>query len=403
MRHHSSRVWLVLLLALSAGAAVAEDLTKQDLFVANTDGYAIYRIPGIVVTAKGTLLAYCEARRSAKGDWGEIDVMLRRSNDGGRTWGAPRKIAAAPKDAAPNTVSKQNLEAKGATLNNPVAIADPAGGAVHFLYCVNYARCFYMRSDDDGVSFSDPVEITASAFGAFRKEYDWKVIATGSGHGIRLRTGRLVVPVWLSLGTESGGHHPSCVATIYSDDAGKNWRRGDIVADDSPDLPNPNESTVAELSDGRVMVNMRNESPRHRRAISISQEGFTGWSKPQYDETLIEPICFGSLVSVPAVGGGKPLLAWSNPVSDVADQAHARDRVNLTIRLSHDDGNTWPEARLLEQGVAGYSDLAASRNGAIYCFYERGGVDNKPFQTQALCLVRFTAAWVAAPDRPAHD
>jgi sialidase-1 len=398
MRTPTSQLCFLQLLALLPFTTAAEDLTKQDLFRADTGGYAIYRIPGLVVTPKGTLLAYCEARRSAKGDWGEIDVMLRRSTDGGRTWDAPRKLAAAPKDAAANPVGRQNLQAKGATLNNPVATADPARGTVHFLYCVNYARCFYMRSDD-GVSFSAPVEITAAAFDPFRKDYDWKVLATGPGHGIRLRSGRLVVPVWLSLGTGAGGHHPSCAATIYSDDAGKTWRRGDIVADNAPDLPNPNESTIVELSDGRAMINMRNESPRHRRAVAISPDGATRWSKPQYDDALVEPICFASLVSVTAAGGGQPLLAWCNPVSNVADKAHVRDRVNLTIRISRDDGKTWPDHRLLEHGIAGYSDLAASADGTIYCFYERGGINEQAYYTQSLCLARFSPAWVMAAER----
>jgi sialidase-1 len=106
------------------------------------------------------------------------------------------------------------------TADNPTAIVDRQTGAVHFLYQIDYARCYYVRSDDDGLSFTAPVDITAT-FEQFRKEYDWNVIAPGPGHGIQLKNGRLLVPVWLSTGGHK--HRPSCQATIYSDDHGRTW------------------------------------------------------------------------------------------------------------------------------------------------------------------------------------
>ena len=206
-------------------------LVEGDLFQADHGGYAHYRIPGLVVTARGTLLAYCEARKSTRGDWGTIDILMRRSTDGGRSWEPPRKVADPPAGVTKNPVAlAQKLAQPGEiTLNNPVAIADTKTGAVHFLYCVEYARCFYRRSDDDGRTFTEPVEITP-AFERFRPEYDWKVLATGPGHGIQLSGGRLLVPVWLSTGTGGHAHRPSAVSVIYSDDHGETWRRGDIVA-----------------------------------------------------------------------------------------------------------------------------------------------------------------------------
>src|SRR4051812_17246360 len=173
------------LASLAGAAAAAEDgpgpvPEKTDLWVGNTGGYAHYRIPGIVVTARGSLLAYCEARKDIRGDWGTIDVLLRRSSDGGKTWDAPRKIVTPPKGVGKNPVAlRQKLaDPDEVTVNNPVAIVDRRGGAIHFLYCVEYARCYHMRSDDDGLTFSAPVDITPS-FEAFRSEYDWKVLATG--------------------------------------------------------------------------------------------------------------------------------------------------------------------------------------------------------------------------------
>jgi sialidase-1 len=163
---------------------------RTDLFEANMGGYAHYRIPGLVLTTRGTLLAYCEARKSPKGDWGTIDILMCRSTDGGRTWGLPRKIVTPLEGIQKNPVAlAQNLARPDEiTVNNPVAIVDRQAGAIHFLYCVEYARCFYMRSDDDGQTFGEPVEITAT-FERFRPEYDWKVLATGPGHGIQLSGG----------------------------------------------------------------------------------------------------------------------------------------------------------------------------------------------------------------------
>ena len=180
-----------LLTLLFAASLHAAEPVKTDLFTAGDAAYETYRIPGIVVTKKGTLLVYCEARKSAKSDWGHIDVMLRRSTDGGKTFDAPRKIV----DPTPSP-------ADDTTVNNPVAIPDPDSGAVHFVYCINYAHCFYMRSDDDGQTFSKPVDITAT-LEELRPKYDWKVFATGPGHGIRLKSGRLLIPVWLAKPIEA--------------------------------------------------------------------------------------------------------------------------------------------------------------------------------------------------------
>ena len=257
---------------------------KLNLFEAGRGGYATYRIPGVVVTKSGAILAYCEARKSGTLDWNEIDVVLRRSTDGGRTWDEPRVIARTPKGARPNPAPvARKVHQTGKTTNNPVAIADPDSGAVHFLYCVNYQQCYVMHSDDDGKTFSPPAEITAT-FEKFRGDYGWKVIATGPGHGIRLAAGasagRLLVPVWLSTSAGNNAHHPSCVSTIYSDDNGKTWSRGDIVANNTPDTPDPNETAAVALPDGTVLLNMRNESPKNRRLISTSKDGATGWSRP---------------------------------------------------------------------------------------------------------------------------
>jgi len=347
----------------------AAGVEKALLFAAGEDGYAVFRIPGIVVTTKGTVLAYCVGRKTP-GDWADIDVYLRRSTDGGKTW-QPRKCLG---DEGTSTV------------DNPTAIVDRQNGAVHLLYQVRYARCFYTRSDDDGVTFSEPVEIT-STFEEFRREYDWNVIAPGPGHGIQLSTGRLLVPVWLSTGGRR--HRPSIMSVIYSDDHGRTWHRGEVVARTDEKFVNPSETVAVELADGRVMLNIRNECARHRRLVSFSKDGATGWTEPAFDETLFEPICFAGIQRLSA----KP-EAERNRILFVNPNSGSRARRNLTVRLSYDEGRTWPVAKVLEPGIAGYSDLAVGPDGTIYCLYERGGLGGNHYHTEGVTVARFSLEWL---------
>ncbi|MAT14370.1 MAG: hypothetical protein CMJ46_03775 [Planctomyces sp.] len=399
-------ILFTLLTCAPSASVFAAEVSKTDLFRAGEDGYKLYRIPGIVVTDKGTILAYCEARKGDRGDWGCIDVMLRRSTDGGKTWLPAQKIVEVKGDLPINPVAAaQNLDEPGEnTVNNPVAIVDHETGPVHFLYCLEYMSCFYMRSDDDGVTWSEPVEIT-STFDKFRTEYDWKVIATGPGHGIQLRhgahKGRLVVPVWLSLGTGGHAHRPSVTATIYSDDHGQTWHRGEIAVPDTDEHINPNETVIVELADGRVMLNTRSESKEHRRLVTTSPDGATDWSKPEFDDQLLEPICMAGIVRVREPDGDQPgLIAFSNPhnlkrTDGREEPGRGRDRINVTIKLSEDEGQTWTASRTLEPGFSGYSDLAALADGTILCFYERGSTDGENhYRTGLLTVATFDSAWV---------
>jgi sialidase-1 len=212
-----------------------------------------------------------------------------------------------------------------------------------------------------------------------------------------------VVPVWLSTGTGGNAHRPSAVATIFSDDSGKTWQRGDIVAGETDPLTNPNETVVAQLADGRVMLNMRSESKEHRRAVSISPDGATHWSRPVFDEQLKEPICMASLCRLSdQKTSDRNRLLFANP--DNPDGAGKNEspgrmhyRKNLTVKLSYDEGQTWPVARVLEPGTSGYSDLAVGPHGTIYCFFERGSTTGRDqFSTHALTLARFNLEWLSA-------
>ena len=398
-------VYTMLLGLISVAVAAEPKLDQFDLFTANEGGYPLYRIPGIVVTAQGSLVAYCEARKS-RGDWGHIDILVRRSTDGGATWSVPLKLPLPEGPLERNSAAvAQGLGKPGEiTLNNPVALVDHQRGTVVLLYCVEYARCFVTTSTDDAATFSKPVEITAT-FNTFRPEYSWKVLAVGPGHGIQLQNGRLVATVWLSTGTGGHAHRPSVTTTIFSDDGGLTWKRGEIAAQEKTPLINPNETSLVELLDGRVLLNIRHESKQQRRAISFSRDGATQWTTPVLHEELLEPICMASIgrLNGPAPEG-KTRLVFSNPHNlDRADgkllPGTGRDRKNVTIKLSLDDGATWPTSRVLEPGKSGYSDLAVAADNTIYCFYERGSSDGN-FATQHLTVARFNVEWLTNRTNP---
>jgi sialidase-1 len=285
------------------------------------------------------------------------------------------------------------------TVNNPVAIVEP-DGTLHVLYCVEYARCFAIQSTDDGVSWSEPVDLT-SAFERFRPEYEWKVIATGPGHGIALRNGRLLVPIWMSTGTGGHAHRPSVTATIYSDDHGRTWNRGAIAVPNTPEFVFPNETAAVELADGRVMLNVRSESKANRRLVTISPDGVSAWSKPEFHDALREPICQASLARLSqAPPSDRNRLLFANPDNldplpgQEAVPGKGRLRKNLSIKLSYDEGRTWPVSKPLEPGLSGYSDLAVGPDGTIYCFYESASTDGNIYRTGRLVLARLNLPWL---------
>jgi sialidase-1 len=377
-------------------AAASGFLEHTNLFEAGEGGYALYRIPGLIVTARGTLLAYCEARRG-NSDWAAMDVLMRRSIDGGKSWGAPLKIPAPVGPKFKNPV-RGNANTNEVTCNNPVAIAD-ANGSIHLLFCLEYMRCFYQRSDDDGLTWSKPVEITGT-FDKFKPVYDWKVIATGPCHGIQLKNGRLIVPVWLSLGTGANNHGPSVTSVIYSEDHGQTWRGGELAASNTEPWPNPNETTALQLADGRVLFNIR--IGKNLRLFTSSVDGATGWSQPQLKSQLLGPPCMGSLARFSTKGpADRNRILFSQPAppetGETEDAAARLERKSLAIRLSYDEGETWPVRKTLERGPSAYSDLAVLADRAIGCFYEREnpGLNSKKHSAyECLTFARFSLGWL---------
>ena len=338
--------------------------------------YTSTRIPALVITPKGTLLAFCEGRIGTASDWADMNLILRRSTDGGRTWEAIQIIDSN----------------KGAPVGNPTPIVDEKG-TIHLLYQKDYAAAFYTRSDDDGLSWKAPSNIT-NVFNRFKPEYNWKVLAPGPGHGIQLMNGRLLAAVWLANSSRllpRRSHSPSCVTTIYSDDFGKTWSRGAIVADSSDMISNPNESMPVQLTDGTVLLSIRNPGSVKRRAFSTSKSGIDGWSHVRFEEELFDPTCMASIVALPAQNKNeKPALLFVNPDSKHIEK---HPRQNLTAKLSYDGGHTWPVQKVLNSGPSGYSDLAVGPDGTIYCLYETNTV-GKGFN-YSLLLKKFNKRWLS--------
>jgi sialidase-1 len=228
-----------------------------------------------------------------------------------------------------------------------------------------------------------------------------------------MHSGRLVVPFWLSdgggaaSGAKRRSHRPSIVVSVYSDDHGRTWRAGEVAVPDNDVTVIPNETSLVQLADGRVMFNSRNESINYRRLVTYSADGATGWSEPRFHDAFFEPICFASMVRYSqAPRQSKDRILFCNPDSRqdpwVAEKASTprsarnRHRTHLTVRMSYDEGVTWPVAKTIDPGVAGYSDLAVTPDGRIHVLYEGGVIagENSHFKNAAMSVVSFNLEWL---------
>jgi len=353
--------------------------TLTDLYIGGEDGYHTYRIPSLLVTNKGTLLAFCEGRKGGRGDSGNIDLLVRRSEDGGKTWSRQQVVW----DDGANTCG------------NPCPVVDEQTGTIWLTMTWNHGqdtehqimqaagkdtrRVFVTHSDDDGRTWAEPRQITENT-----KRPEWRWFATGPGVGIQLKhgrwQGRLLIPCDHSVVTpEDPTGYNSHV--IFSDDRGKTWHLGGAIR------PAVNECQVVELTDGTLLMNMRNYDRRATtRAVATSRDGGMTWSQVRHDPALVEPICQASLVRYDSSSaGGQDWLLFSNP-------AHGRTGVrrDMTVRLSRDGGKTWPIERLLWPGPSAYSCLAVLPDGEIACLLE-GGPDN-PYER--IVFAHFGLPWL---------
>ncbi|MFX0070605.1 MAG: exo-alpha-sialidase [Candidatus Hermodarchaeota archaeon] len=348
---------------------------KIDVLKARTHGFYTYRIPTLAYTQKGTLLAFAEARVGNTSDWAGMSLIMTRSFDKGKTWEPITKLVSSEKKP----------------VHNAVAIIPKDSNKIHFLYCHNYNQAFYMESEDDGQTFSEPVDITC-AFEEFKPQFKFRVFATGPGKGIQLENGRLVVPIWLA---KRHIHRPSVASVIYSDDNGKTWHGSEIILGE---LVNAGETVVVQLADSSVLLNIRNEAEISRRAISISRDGATDWSYPEFDQALLEPVCFASIIRFTSEKKqDKNRILFVNPDSiegEPTEVFNMRPRQNLTVKLSYDECKTWSVSKVIEPDLSGYADLAVGEDYTIYCLYERNCPIEKDWDTEALTLARFNLEWL---------
>lgn len=341
-------------------------------YAARTHGYDTFRIPAVVRSVRGTLLAFAEGRRSSASDTGSIDVVLRRSTDGGCTWGPLTVVAAGGDD----------------TRGNPAPVVDPVTGQIVLLTSYNSGavsegqimrgevtpeqsrRVFVQRSGDDGRTFSVPREITAAV-----KRPQWRWYATGPGHAVALtrgrHAGRLVVPANHSAAppadSTDNGQEPKYYGghALYSDDHGRTWHIG-FVDDTYDGVHNANESSAAELPDGRLYLSSRDQHgvAVGHRLDSHSSDGGRSLDRPYSVQPTLDdvPVVQASVLQQRWRGGS---LLFSGPSVPTARRA-------MSLYRSRDGGLTFAKAVTLSQERAGYSDLAEAETGVVGVLYETG-------------------------------
>jgi len=329
-----------------------QDQKLNYIFKSGTEGYATFRIPACVKTNNNRLLAFAEGRVNGSSDTGDIDLVMKSSDDGGKTWSPLQVIWNDDKNVC----------------GNPAPVVDRKTGTIHLLMTWNLGndheseiidlrskdtrRVFISSSKDNGETWSQPQEITGNT-----KAKNWTWYATGPGHGIQLKhgthKGRLLIPCdHIEAQTK---HYYSHV--IYSDDNGQSWQLGG-----STPQHQVNECMATELPDGRVLLNMRNyDRSKKTRKISWSYDGGISWSNLQADTALIEPICQASLFYTEQ----DESLWFLNPAS-------TNSRTNMTLKRSLDFGKNWITQEVLYEGPSAYSDLCQIDTNKLGCLFEAG-------------------------------
>ena len=344
------------------------------LWRCGTGGYHTYRIPALAVSTRQTVLAFCEGRRQSPADNGTVELLVKRSTDGGASWDDQQVV----------------WSQVDSTCGNPCPLVDEQTGTLWLLMTWNRAedseaqiihqtsqdtrRVLVTSSADDGLTWTHPREITAAV-----KRPDWTWYATGPGGGIQIvhgpHAGRLVAPCdHIEAVTQRYYSH-----VIFSDDHGDTWQLGGVTPEDQV-----NECQVVELADGRLLLNMRNYDPsQHNRQVAFSDNAGMTWQDQHFDEALSEPICQASLRR----------YAWPQPgragVILFANPASRASRANLTVRASYDEGQTWPARLMLCEGPSAYSDLAVLPDQRVACLYESG--QKEPYEAITLAVFEQSA------------
>jgi sialidase-1 len=344
----------------------AAEPQRGDVFVGGQNGYACYRIPSLIATPKGTLLAFCEGRKFNGLDESPTDMVLKRSVDGGKTWLPMQIVVKAVPEAA----------------MDPCPVIDRSTGRVILVYDLwpeyikdtwpkDYKRkpglgrdsvtAWLTVSRDEGATWSTPVDITAMA-----KKPVWSNFIHGPGVGIQMRSGRIVIPCCYQMGAWRN-------FVIYSDDHGKTWHLSDNEVG-----PGVDESQLVELNDGTLLLNMRSSRGKGCRAVSKSKDGGKTWSALVDFPALPEPVCQGSVLRYTwADLQGKSRILFANP-------GNARGRDHGTVRMSYDEGATWPVAKMIQPGYFGYCCLAVLPDWTICCLFENDGCNKATFLSFSL-------------------
>ena len=350
------------------------------VFISGTDGHKSYRIPAIIQTPKGELLAFAEGRYNGSDDFGNIDIVLKRSTDHGKTWGKMTSVA-----------NFDKLQA-----GNPAPVIDlldpnyPEGRIFLFYNTGNnhegevrkgkgIREVFYKTSIDGGISWSDPVNITAQVHKpnqpavnpAYQFKEDWRSYANTPGHAMQFSSslfkGRIYIAANHSEGESKAGGVDYFAHGFFTDDHGKTFKLSQTVA-----LAGSNESSAAELSDGGLILNSRNQKGDIRaRIVAFSKNGGATWDSVYFDRNLPDPVCEGAILNI-GEQNEKKILAFCNA-------ADATDRNNLTLRISFDEGRTWSASHLVDgssgpdkRDFTAYSDIVAVTRNKIGVLYEKG-------------------------------
>ena len=327
-----------------------------DVFIGGKEGYPIYRIPSVISTLDETLLAFCEGR-SALSDHAQNDIVMKRSFNGGKTWEPLQIIAEDGKNC----------------LSNPTVVQVRESGRILLMYQKypygfherevvpgykgdRICRSFLIYSDDDGSTWTIPREITRQV----KRKKTATSIACGPGIGIQIKNGkykkRIIIPF------NQGPYGDWQVYTVYSDDGGDKWKMGKIAPRDLEGMGN--EVQVVELNNGHLMLNSRSANGNKQRKFAFSNDGGETWSSLSDDEELIEPQCQASILRFSFPGKDKKSrILFTNPAS-------TSERTHGTIRISYDEGKTWPVNKLIYKGSFAYSCLTKIDNKTIGLLYE---------------------------------
>lgn len=363
-------------------------LRQVSVFQNDQLGCACFRIPSVVRTQNGTLLAFAEGRVESCSDSTRIIVgAMSRSVDSGQTWETPRIVFR--HDQQGNTYAVQNISPVVDTLRGSGHIIVVYNGIEHSEWDlargIGISRAYCVISEDDGLTWSVPVDITPQIHRPYNPAYartypqaalpqnadhDWRIQRPTLGHAIQLQRGhwrgRIVHVGVFTAGERSVFQSQNYI--FYSDDLGKSWQIAGVLPQTGL-----NEAALAELDDGRILVNSRayrpNDASMQRRALTLvgfDADGMLEVQPTHYHDVLVDPAVQASMIACPNPAKlGNTLLLFANP-------AHLYSRVNMTVRVSMDQGKTWNLHRVIDSGPSAYSDMVYDETERVTLIYERG-------------------------------